>query len=63
MKSLQKENAALKSHIETLKNDKLVLLEQIKKNEWKIFNLEIEIGDLNLEIESLHKEIEYLENN
>ena len=63
MENLKKENEALKSYIETLKNDRAVLLEQVKKYEWKIFNLEIEIGDLELEIKSLHEKIEYLENN
>ena len=31
MENLKKENEALKSYIETLKNDRLVLLEQVKK--------------------------------
>ena len=63
MENLKKENEALKSYIETLKSDRAALMLQVKKNEWKIFNLELQIGDLELEIKSLHEKIEYLENN
>ena len=40
MENLKKENEALKSYIETLKNDKFVLLEQVKK--CKKMNFEVD---------------------
>ena len=56
MENLKKENEALKSYIETLKNDRIILMSQIEKNKRQIFNLK-------LQNKSLHKKIEYLENN
>ena len=40
MENLKKENEALKSYIETLKNDRLVLLEQVKKCEKMNFEVD-----------------------
>ena len=55
MKNLKKENEALKSYVETLRNDRKVLMLQVDK-------LERQIDELKLQNESLCNKIEYLEN-